>query len=220
MTKRFRKKPDTTEVEAVQWDGSEESAREIEAWSEGAMFLRDDDPDYAAVLAYDTMRGQPRCAYVGHWIVRGHQFEDEYSSLSSDEFEANYEPADQGQGGGGLEGRIVAEIARLRRNAEGARKNARETDDDENNKAFLEIAGQSERNALGLEVLLHGDGSTSSTQPVVDLEKLLSDEKVREITKQIVEGSDGEVLSLPYSVVRDAITDVLIPGTEKKGYER
>lgn len=38
---------------------------------------------------------------------------------------------------------------------------------------------------------------------------LLSDETIRELTKQIVEGSDGEVISLPYEVVKDALADVL-----------
>jgi hypothetical protein len=38
---------------------------------------------------------------------------------------------------------------------------------------------------------------------------LLSDETIHELTKQIVEGSDGEVISLPYEVVKDALADVL-----------
>jgi len=37
----------------------------------------------------------------------------------------------------------------------------------------------------------------------------LNDETVREITKQIVEGSDGEVISLPYAVVRDVLESCL-----------
>ncbi|HEY6731950.1 MAG TPA: hypothetical protein VI039_13120 [Solirubrobacterales bacterium] len=38
---------------------------------------------------------------------------------------------------------------------------------------------------------------------------VLSDESIRELTKQIVEGSDGEVISLPYATVRDALANVL-----------
>ena len=38
---------------------------------------------------------------------------------------------------------------------------------------------------------------------------LLNDETIRELTKQIVEGSDGEVISLPYTVVKDALRDML-----------
>jgi len=45
-------------------------------------------------------------------------------------------------------------------------------------------------------------------------ERLLSDEVVREITKQIVEGSDGEVISLPYAAVRNALADF---STTKEG---
>lgn len=41
--------------------------------------------------------------------------------------------------------------------------------------------------------------------------ELLSDETIREITKQIVEGSDGEVISLPFATVRDALIDSLAP---------
>lgn len=37
----------------------------------------------------------------------------------------------------------------------------------------------------------------------------LTDEAVKEVTKQIVEGADGEVISLPYSTVRDALENVL-----------
>jgi hypothetical protein len=36
----------------------------------------------------------------------------------------------------------------------------------------------------------------------------LTDEAVKEVTKQIVEGADGEVISLPYAVVRDALEGV------------
>jgi hypothetical protein len=38
---------------------------------------------------------------------------------------------------------------------------------------------------------------------------LLTDEAIRELTGQIVHGSDGEVISLPYQVVKDALADVL-----------
>lgn|GEM_PF-4156126 len=48
----------------------------------------------------------------------------------------------------------------------------------------------------------------------------VSDEVVRELTKQIVEGSDGEVISLPYQVVKDALTDVLRhPGSNQPASE-
>lgn len=36
-------------------------------------------------------------------------------------------------------------------------------------------------------------------------ERLLSDEAIRLLTQEIVEGSDGEVISLPYSSVHDAL---------------
>lgn len=41
--------------------------------------------------------------------------------------------------------------------------------------------------------------------------ELLSDEGVREITKQIVKGSEGEIISLAYQTVRDVLADQLVP---------
>ncbi|HEY0390998.1 MAG TPA: hypothetical protein VGC63_04750 [Solirubrobacterales bacterium] len=49
-------------------------------------------------------------------------------------------------------------------------------------------------------------------------DRLLSDEVIHELTKQIVEGSDGEVISLPYQVVEDALRDVLTQG-EAEGHD-
>lgn len=38
---------------------------------------------------------------------------------------------------------------------------------------------------------------------------LLADESIEELTKQIVEGSNGYITKLPYKVVKDALTDVI-----------
>jgi hypothetical protein len=98
MSSRYRKKQ--VEVEAVQWTGDEESAREIEQWSNGAVAYT--VGDFTNVLAFDLRGGQPVSAHKGHWIVLGHRFEDEYYPLTADQFKATYEPA--GQERGELEG--------------------------------------------------------------------------------------------------------------------
>jgi len=41
------------------------------------------------------------------------------------------------------------------------------------------------------------------------LEELLSEEIVRQLTQEIVEGSDGYIIKLPYQVVKDALSSVL-----------
>jgi hypothetical protein len=51
-------------------------------------------------------------------------------------------------------------------------------------------------------------------------ERLLSDEAVHEITQQIVEGSFGEVLSLPFQTVKDALSDFCVSIDSDGGTDR
>lgn len=86
---RYRKKP--VEVEAVQWDGSEDSARAIKAWADthGAQPLAGWVQD--TMLLVRTLEGQMQAA-PGDWIIRG--VAGEFYPCSPDIFAATYEPAD------------------------------------------------------------------------------------------------------------------------------
>lgn len=89
MATKYREKP--VEVEAMQFDGTDESARAIIAWAEP------DDPDHTAFLPWDgpdgsllieTLEGV-MAAPPGRWIIKGVQ--GELYPCKPDIFEATYE---------------------------------------------------------------------------------------------------------------------------------
>ena len=84
-TRLYRKRP--VVIEAIQWDGSEESQREIVNWSGGKVSGWIDSAYY---LAIRTLEGEMR-ADPGDWIIRGVQ--GEFYPCKPDIFDATYEKA-------------------------------------------------------------------------------------------------------------------------------
>jgi hypothetical protein len=107
---KFRKKP--VEIEAVQWDGTDERSTDIRAWAEPAVAIIDTDHiqhlwDYdAGAYCMPTgkfLHGAPyreRCLIVatlegnmvarhGDWIIQG--VKGEFYPCKPDIFEATYE---------------------------------------------------------------------------------------------------------------------------------
>ena len=82
---RFRKKP--VVIEAMCWDGSEESQRAIVNWSNGKVSGWFDDRYF---LNVGTLEGDMR-ADVGDWIIKG--IKGEFYPCKPDIFETIYEPA-------------------------------------------------------------------------------------------------------------------------------
>lgn len=90
--KKFRKKP--VVIEAMQFDGSDESAHEIQDWAESCCSFNDlvkavacKGEDFMLVHTLEgTMRAQP-----GDWIIRGVQ--GEFYPCKPDIFAATYEEA-------------------------------------------------------------------------------------------------------------------------------
>lgn len=89
MSRVFRKKP--VQVSAIQWDGSEESAREIKAWADS----HDAQPLGGWVkdvsLFIRTLEGL-MCAEPGDWIIRG--VAGEFYPCKPAIFDATYEPVE------------------------------------------------------------------------------------------------------------------------------
>ena len=79
----FRKKPIL--IEARQWDGTEDSQREIVNWSKGVVSGWFDNEYF---LAVETLEGTMR-ADAGDWIIQG--FKGEFYPCKPDVFEATYE---------------------------------------------------------------------------------------------------------------------------------
>jgi len=83
---KFRKKP--VEIEAILWDGSEPSQREIINWSDGIVSGWIDNTYY---LRVKTLEGNMR-ASPGDWIVKGVQ--GEFYPVKPDIFDETYEPVE------------------------------------------------------------------------------------------------------------------------------
>ena len=83
---KYRKKP--VVVDAIRWDGSDQSQREIVIWANGRRVIRGFDTDYYLSIA--SLKGQMRAA-PGDWIIRG---EGEFYACKPDIFEATYEPVE------------------------------------------------------------------------------------------------------------------------------
>ena len=92
---RFRKKP--VEIEAMRWDGSEESIAAICGWANGD-FLGADDPTITYLTSgpgapFDvriwTLEGELHVT-AGDWVIRG--IKGEFYPCKPDIFMATYEP--------------------------------------------------------------------------------------------------------------------------------
>ena len=82
--KKYRKKP--VVIEAMQWDGSIQSADEIEAWSGKTACWADSNLETRIFVA--TLEGEMRAA-PGDWIIRG--VKGEFYPCKPDIFAATYE---------------------------------------------------------------------------------------------------------------------------------
>lgn len=80
---KYRKKP--VVIEAMQWDGTIESAVEIRKWSHHQVSV---DPNEPLKLLIPTLEGQ-MTASSGDYIIRGVQ--GEFYPVKPDIFEATYE---------------------------------------------------------------------------------------------------------------------------------
>jgi hypothetical protein len=88
----YRKKP--VIIEAMQWDGSIETADKIEVWSGGKTACRGtgwNDQDTILAIFVDTLEGQMK-AFDGDWIIKG--IVGEFYPCKAEIFAATYEPAD------------------------------------------------------------------------------------------------------------------------------
>lgn len=142
MTKRFRKKPDTTEVEAVQWTGG--NIEEITALA---------GPGHG--WAVETARPGDYVLKLGDGVV---------VAVAKEKFEATYEPADQGLDGGGLED--LVKLA-MRAFCDPAQFTAREKVPEGPPRTFnYEQLYDWQKRAVSIALADHA----ASTQPVVDLD--------------------------------------------------
>lgn len=82
---KFRKKP--VVIEAMQWDGSIQSADEIEVWSNGITECCLNG-DMKLVIFIKTLEGIMQ-ASMNDWIIKG--VADEFYSCRSDIFYTTYE---------------------------------------------------------------------------------------------------------------------------------
>ena len=89
LPRRFRKRP--VVIEAMQWDGGEESQRTIVNWAEGKVSGWFDNDGY--YLEANTLEG-PLAARPGDWIIKG--VAGEFYPCKPDIFEATYEAVDSG----------------------------------------------------------------------------------------------------------------------------
>ncbi len=82
---RYRKKP--VVIDAIQWDGSVESATKILHW-----MFPDIEPDAIACgLTIATLEGEMK-ASKGDWIIKG--IKGEFYPCKPDVFAATYEPVE------------------------------------------------------------------------------------------------------------------------------
>lgn len=86
---KYRKKP--VVIEAVQWDGSEDSTYEVMKWCNSDKVFHAIGPGTLEEITIDTLEGE-MCASVGDWIIRG--IKGELYPCKPDIFAATYEPAD------------------------------------------------------------------------------------------------------------------------------
>lgn len=94
---RYRKRPGY--VEAMQWDGSEESQRTIVNWARmrvSGWF------DRSYFLAVQTLHGETR-ADPGDWVIRGAN--GDYWPCKPDVFAATYEPVETPTSGSAATGK-------------------------------------------------------------------------------------------------------------------
>ena len=86
----YRKKP--VVIEAIQFDGSAESALEIGLWTDGTVRVVGQDMPTGRVnaLHVQTLEGN-MYADVGDWVIKG--VKGEFYPCKPDIFEATYEPA-------------------------------------------------------------------------------------------------------------------------------
>lgn len=86
---KFKTKP--VIKEALQFDGSTDSAKKISEWSGGRVFGFYTPQGYLAGLRIETLEG---CmdAEGGDWIIRG--LRGEYYPCKPDVFEKTYEPVE------------------------------------------------------------------------------------------------------------------------------
>jgi hypothetical protein len=80
---KFRKKPIV--IEAMLWDGEEETANEILKWADGNVLWHRKHKS----IAIPTLEGAMN-ASIGDWIIRG--VNGEFYPCKPDIFEATYEP--------------------------------------------------------------------------------------------------------------------------------
>lgn len=83
---RFRKKP--VEIEAMQYDGTDESQRAIVNWTNGRA---EGWIDHEYHLVIRTLEGDMR-ASSGDWVIRG--VKGEFYPCKPDIFEATYDPVE------------------------------------------------------------------------------------------------------------------------------
>ncbi len=81
--KKYRKKP--VVIEAVQFDGSTESGRQIDDWSNGCTRHL----GVCNEITINTLEGEMR-GKKGDWIIKG--IKGEFYPCKPDIFEATYEP--------------------------------------------------------------------------------------------------------------------------------
>lgn len=90
MIQRFRKKP--VEIEAMQWDGSEDSTSEVCNFAGEDYFLlakQFASGWVSAAKVYDELHATWINVEPGDWIIRG--IRGEFYACKSDVFEATYE---------------------------------------------------------------------------------------------------------------------------------
>jgi urease accessory protein UreH len=88
---KYRKKP--VVIEAMHFDGSADSATEIEMWADGDVFMASiaTGEHNRHTLVIETLEGQMQ-AVKGDWIIKG--IKGEFYPCKPDIFDATYEPVE------------------------------------------------------------------------------------------------------------------------------
>jgi hypothetical protein len=81
--KLYRRKP--APIEAMQWDGTDGAAGEIEKWSDGRVCLA----QVEGGLVIREWDGSEKRAFAGDWVIKGSR--GDFYSYTNDVFEALYE---------------------------------------------------------------------------------------------------------------------------------
>lgn len=88
MIKKYKTKP--VEKFAVQWDGSTDSAKEIESWSNGIAEACYNAQGFLSHMRIRTLEGEMN-AEGGDYVIKG--LRGEFYFCKPDIFAATYEPA-------------------------------------------------------------------------------------------------------------------------------